>query len=89
MKHKWSENEINFLIKEYPLTDRFHCSDVLGIPVEQVVYKIRVLNLKKEKSLKFSEFEEITNSYTAYVLGFIWADGHVRADGRHFNVGGV
>lgn len=89
MKHKWSEDEINFLIKEYPLTDRYHCSDVLGIPIEQIVYKIRVLNLKKEKSLNYSEFEKITNSYVAYVLGFMWADGHVRNDGRHFNVGGV
>lgn len=89
MKHKWNEEEINFLIKEYPLTDRYHCSDVLGIPVEQIVYKIRVLNLKKEKTLNYSEFEEIINPYTAYVLGFMWADGHVRDDGRHFNVGGV
>lgn len=88
-KHKWSEDEIKFLINEYPKNDRYHCSDVLGIPVEQIVYKIRVLKLKKEKSLNYSEFEKITNSYTAYVLGFIWADGHISNDGRHFNVGGV
>ena len=88
-KYKWNEDEINFLTKEYPLTDRYHCSDVLGIPVEQIVYKIRVLNLKKEKSLNYTEFENITNSYTAYILGFMWADGHVTNDGRHFNIGGV
>ena len=89
MKHKWTEDEINFLIKEYPLTDRYYCSNVLNIPVEQIVYKIRVLNIKKEKSLNYLEFENITNSYVAYVLGFMWADGHVSNDGRHFNIGGV
>ena len=88
-KHKWTEDEINFLTKHYPLTDRYHCSDVLGIPVEQIVYKIRVLNLKKEKTLNYSEFKNISNSYVAYILGFMWADGHVTNDGRHFNVGGV
>jgi hypothetical protein len=50
-KYKWNEDEINFLTKEYPLTDRYHCSDVLGIPVEQIVYKIRVLNLKKPEPI--------------------------------------
>ncbi len=89
MKHKWSKDEINFLINEYPLNNRYYCSDVLEIPVEQIVYKIRKLKLKKEKSLKFSEFEKIENSYVAYILGFMWADGHINNDGRHFNIGGI
>jgi hypothetical protein len=89
MKHKWTEDEINFLIKEYPLTDRYYCSNVLNIPVEQIVYKLRVLKIKKEKSLNYLKFENINDSYVAYILGFMWADGHVRNDGRHFNVGGV
>lgn len=88
-KHKWSEDEVNFLINEYPNNDINYCSELLGIPVEQIVYKKRVLKLKKNKTLNYSEFKEITNSYTAYILGFMWADGHVRNDGRHFNVGGV
>jgi hypothetical protein len=88
-KHKWLTSEIEFLINAYPINTRQYCVDKLGISLEEIVYKIRKLKLKKNKSLNYSEFNNITNSYTAYVLGFMWADGHVRDDGRHFNVGGI
>lgn len=88
-KHKWTDSEISYLIEKYPTTDRYTCSSNLGISVEQIVYLVRKLGIKKNKSLNYEEFEDIKNSYTAYILGFIWADGYVTNDGRHFNVCGV
>jgi hypothetical protein len=88
-KYKWSEKEIEWLIENYPKMDRHYCSETLKIPLEQVVYKINKLKLKKEKSLDYSFFEVIDKPYVAYILGFIWADGYLTKDGRHFNVSGV
>jgi hypothetical protein len=88
-KHEWTDKEIEFLKNEYPSNNRQYCIDKLGISLEEIVYKIRKLKLKKNKSLKYNEFDKIISPYTTYVLGFMWADGHIKNDGRHFNVGGV
>jgi len=89
MRHTWTKDEIEFLKKEYPITNRHYCSDTLGIPLKKVEYKIRSLGLKKEKRLNRESFFNIIDCEMAYILGFMWADGHVNKDGRHFNVGGV
>lgn len=88
-KYTWTEKEVNWLIENYPKTDRYTCSEELKIPLEQVVYKINKLKLTKDKSLNYLFFEKIDTYYTAYILGFIWADGYLTKDGRHFNVSGV
>ena len=89
IKYNWSEKEINFLIENYGEMDRYTCSKELGIPVEKIIYLVRKLGLKKNKSLKYEEFKNINKPYTAYILGFMWADGYISKDGRHFNVSGV
>lgn len=88
-KHKWSDSEINYLIENYPKTDRYTCSSKLGISVEQIIYLVRKLGIKKNKTLNYEEFNEIKTPYAAYILGFMWADGYISGDGRHFNVSGV
>lgn len=86
---KWSNEEIKILLEIYPKFDRYYCSKILNCTVEQIVYKIRKLNIRKDKSLDFNQFKKITGVHIPYILGFMWSDGYISNDGRHFNVTGV
>jgi hypothetical protein len=88
-KYNWSEKEIAFLKENYPKMGRYYCSNELNIPLEKIVYKIRKLGLKKDSSLNVESFFNIRDAEMAYILGFMWSDGYVSNDGRHFSVGGV
>lgn len=86
---KWTKEKINNLIKLYPKANRYKCAELIGFSVEEITYKIRKLGLKKEKSLNVDDVINIKTPYIAYILGFMWADGYISSDGRHFNVSGV
>lgn len=88
-KHKWTDDEIKYIINNYPVIDRYTCANNLNVPVKQLVYLVRKLGIKKNKSINVDYFTKITEPIVAYILGFMWADGYVSNDGRHFNVSGV
>jgi hypothetical protein len=88
-KHKWTDDEINYVIDNYPIIDRYTCANNLNIPVEQLVYLVRKLGINKSKSIATEYFKQISEPIVAYILGFMWADGNISKDGRHFNVTGT
>jgi hypothetical protein len=78
------ENE-KFLQDNFPLRGPSYCAEILGVTNKEIRY---FCNYKKIKRLDgyrgdgkigflFEEkFKNIVDPYTAYFLGFLWADGH-------------
>lgn len=82
---KWSKSDEKKLIKLCNNKKQYHNKDIakiIGFGVNSVSHKSRKLLLKRDvgntKNVNMDIFDNITAPEVAYVLGFIWADGHVR-----------
>ena len=74
---KWSEEEIDFIKNNYYRTSCEYCAEQLNLPIDVVYGKISRLKLKKECKYDLELFKNVTNKYVSYLLGYIWADGHI------------
>lgn len=96
----WTEEEINFLNLNFPLKGAKFCAKSLGLTKHQVSYKCAALGIKfdirniaqiRQKPLeKFKVncelFMNPTKPEIAYLLGFIWGDGHVRCNSKEHRI---
>jgi len=91
-KKKWKEQEIKFLLENYPKYGISFCSDKLGIKKSTVINKVFRLHLKvsserksitqSKRSIKYNYpdanvFINIKKREVAYIMGFLWADGYL------------
>lgn len=92
----WKESEIELLKNNYPQMGAKWCAEQLGTTKERVLSKSRILGLKLEsretKSDVCSGFDTkpfIKNFIpeSVYLLGLIWADGHVDKNTNRITVG--
>ncbi len=91
---KWSETETNMLKKYYPTHDVLYCANLLNKTKLQVytkAYRLKLINhkieLSKIKDIKPFYQTEFVNSYSAYILGFLWADGHLDKNKKRLVLG--
>jgi hypothetical protein len=92
MKKKWSEDEINFLKKNYPTMGSKFCAESLGRSVQSITIRSHILKLKSEvkyqkivetklmNNLNKFDVSELINPSTieaSYILGLLWADGNI------------
>lgn len=84
-KH-WLESQTLFLTEFYPKFGKKYCYSNLKKTKAEIDYKVRKLKLKKNVNVNTLMFSECQTPEAAYVLGFIWADGHVNKDGRHIAI---
>jgi hypothetical protein len=91
-KRNWTEAEINYILMNYEHKTYHEISQALGLATTSVVYKIKLLGLKKGagywkgENLKYpvnQDFFKIWSEDSAYILGYLVADGHICADTRH------
>ena len=91
-KKRWKKNEIDFLIENYSFLGSKECSKKLNRSIYSITTKAHILSLKLNKK-KLSKIRskaskkninnfknDLLNNITpdfAYILGFIWGDGHV------------
>ena len=82
--HNWITDEIEFLKQNYAEYGGAYCASKLNVPRRLVTSKVQSLGLKVSPERKYgkntkdiSNFLIINKPETAYVLGFLWADGHI------------
>lgn len=82
----WTEEEKQFLDKNYPLYGGKYCSIKLNRSVDTIGTYARSRNLSAKNAIKHSElqnvdinkFLNISTTEIAYFLGFMWSDGYIR-----------
>lgn len=79
-----TEDQLAFLRQHYPAHGAQYCSKHIGRSihairkaVRQQGLHLRVAAIKREEAFDMGQFIQITNPKVAYILGLIWADGHV------------
>lgn len=85
MSMKYSKEEEEFLIKNYPKYGGRYCSDQLKRSFDNISAKVSRMKLKRlgrEKHPNYYninpiKFQQIDTPEKAYILGFIWADGYL------------
>jgi len=94
VKH-WKEEEIQFLKINYPLKGVKFCSDKLNKSYDKIYSKVAKLKLKVNKETKlinrvqrdnntryeYSQFFDCKIPEFCYLLGYLWADGHIHKSG--------
>lgn len=92
---KYNDEEVKFLLKNYPQYGAAYCAQILNRDSRAIGAKARNLGLKREsnfhhpslcKNFDFSIIENPTKEF-AYLLGFLWADGYIlkKIDKKGFN----
>lgn len=82
----YTEIEIEWLKENYPIYGSNYCSEFLNISLEQVRNKINKLKLNKNEKIDIKKFKNIDTNEVSYILGLLWADGHIHKDNRHINI---
>lgn len=75
VKKRWTKEETNFLIDNYPSKGASYCAKHLGYKYTKVCGKIQSMGLKKNKNIDMGMFLNIEDSNLVYLLGLLWADG--------------
>lgn len=102
-QHKWTKEDEEWLIENYPKYGPKKCANKMGLRLSQIenrVYKLKIKLPKDLKSLLQSKspkncninpelFYEIKNTEIVYLLGLIWADGFLNpsSNGSNHNLG--
>lgn len=74
----FSEDDIDFISKNYNSMSATQIGKILGFSKSQIDGKISKLNLdKKQRKKNDMYFSKIDTSLKAYFLGFIYADGYI------------
>lgn len=82
MKYKqWTEEEKTWLRLNRDSHTIKQCSDVLKCTEDQIAYECQVLGIMKNIPFRYPKLKDslcqLNSPEIAYVLGLIWADGHV------------
>jgi hypothetical protein len=89
-KNLWLDSEINFLKDNYQEFGSEHCAKKLNKTKKQIVSKANLIGLKTDVIVRFEcngknlvnykLFNEDFTKESVYILGLLWADGHIRPD---------
>ena len=87
-KKKWTENEKEIIKQNYLNHDDEYCAKILNRTKRAVKDIRRVYNLNRPKKYIINiEFEKYLNEPEfVYLLGYIWADGHLSKKGHSINL---
>ena len=72
----WTSEEISFLKENFPHKGIEFCSQALQTPYQTVKWKVDRLKLCKIYPERI-DMNKIFTPHGVYLLGFLWADGHV------------
>lgn len=84
MAKLYTSQDIEFLMNNYPIHGSDYCANYLGRSRKSIIMKCIDLGIKFDvnnyyenidRKVDHKQFIKIENKYTAYILGFIWADG--------------
>jgi hypothetical protein len=78
MTHIWTKEKIGFLVENYPTKGGRFCADELNLSIKQIGSKVQKLNLVKDRPIDLNDFVRVVKPEISYVLGLLWADGHVK-----------
>lgn len=71
----WSDDMVKFVVKYYPEKGLRFCAENLNLTIQQVNSKVHNLKLiRKRKKININDYN---SKYGSYLLGFLWADGHI------------
>lgn len=77
----WTIEEENFLKEFYLDTSAEYCAWALDRRIHSITHKVERLKLKKPRALiDVLKFLDIQCPKVSYILGLLWADGHVSKD---------
>lgn len=71
-------NEINFIKENYPIYGSIYCAEKLNISLDLVRSRVSRLKINKIDKVDIGQFKNIKTKQISYILGLIWADGHIR-----------
>jgi len=75
--HIYTTEETNWIINNYPIHGSKYCAEKMKLSIEQVRGKVSRMKLNKADKINVEQFKNIKTKEVAYIMGFIWADGHV------------
>jgi len=88
--NRWLPHETEFLDNNYIKYGSVYCADKLNKAIKQVYSKASSMGLKtsvitrgenkNKKMVNFTKFKTDFNKNSVYILGLLWADGHIRPD---------
>ena len=93
-----SQSEKKFIKENYPSNGCKFCADNLKINKSKIMNFVFRNNIKvnydifvnknrfRKNKIDINVFKENINQYSAYILGFLWADGHLSEKNR-YNIG--
>lgn len=91
-KGVWCESDLNFLSVNYEKMGVSYCCKKLEMNKRRVVSKANELGLKtnkreryenkNKKTVKYNLFEDEFTKESVYILGLLWADGHINVDDK-------
>ena len=91
-KEVWLESDLKFLIENYTINGVDFCVKNLNCSRRRIIYKANSLGLKTnviiksesktKKSVNYELFDNNMSKESVYILGLLWADGHVRKDNK-------
>lgn len=75
---KWTENDIKYLIENYPKLTIGEISTNLSYKYHTVQHQIRKLGIESRKNKKYNvKTFSLNNKEDLYLMGFLWADGYL------------
>jgi len=82
----YTDQEIDWLKENYPIFGSKHCASILQVSLEQLRNKVKNLKLNKIDRVDVEQFKKIETKEISYILGLMWADGHIHKNKRHISV---
>jgi hypothetical protein len=77
MKNLYTEQEIEFLKTKFPIFGAEYCAKYLNRTKCSIKTKTYSLGIKLNKRIDVEQFFNIKTKEIAYILGLLWADGHI------------
>lgn len=91
-KKIWLDYDLDFLKNNYKKYGVDYCVEKLNMDRRRIINKANSLNLKTDvfiksesknkKLVNYKLFNDIFTKESAYVLGLLWADGHLREENK-------
>lgn len=91
-KEMWSDNDLKFLNNNYAKYGVNYCAEKLKVNRRRIISKANSLGLKTDIIIKSENknklkvnYDLFNNNFTkesVYILGLLWADGHVRKENK-------
>lgn len=78
---KWTEDDIKYLIENYPKLTIGEISENLSYKYNAIQYQIKKLGIESRKNKKYKEkIFNLEDKEDLYLMGFLWADGYLHDD---------